>query len=201
MKGNPNMKRFSYVSAIFILGTAACGPKYYKVKADVQPLMNPRVQNILREEGGWAEIRVKYGKKTLNAPVMDVAPDSIKVFTGNKERNDSLWVYPKDVGEVTYVLPMNAREQSLNYAKNAFLIGTASTAAATGATWIFEKSFKNEEGESAEPKWYLYVAAGLGALTLIATITAYIVGFRIGSRKDKDLKNKLRVFLGLESWK
>jgi|GEM_PF-1978445 len=201
MKRILNMKRVSHISVLFLLGTVACGPKYYKVKTDVQPLMNPRVQNILREEGGWAEIRVKVGKKTKNAPVMDVTPDSIKVFTGTKERNDSLWVYPKDVSEVTYILPMNAREQSLNYAKNAFLIGAVSTAAATGATWIFEASFKNESGESAEPKWYLYVAGGLGALTLIATLTAYIVGFRMGSRKDRDLKHKLRVFLGLESWK
>ncbi|MGC8893520.1 MAG: hypothetical protein ACP5QG_01575 [candidate division WOR-3 bacterium] len=196
---NKNMRRDLLIAPL-LLGVA-CGPKYYKVKADVQPLMNPRVQNILREEGGWAEIRVKVGKKTIDAPVMDVTPDSIKVFTGNNKRNDSLWVYPKEVSDVTYVMPMNAREQSLNYAKNAFLIGVISTATATAATWIFEENFKDKEGESSEPKWYLYVAAGLGALTLVATLAAYIVGYRIGSRKDKDLKNKLRVFLGLESWK
>ncbi|MEO0191848.1 MAG: hypothetical protein ABIM46_03580 [candidate division WOR-3 bacterium] len=183
------------------LALISCGPKYYKVKTDVQPLMNPRVQNILREEGGWAEIRVKVGKKTMNAPVMDVTPDSIKVFTGNNKRNDSLWVYPNEVSEVTYVLPMNAREQSFNYARNAFLVGLTSTAAATATTWVFEENFKNKGGEISEPKYYMYVAGGFGALTVIGTLTAYIVGYKIGSRKDKDLKNKLRVFLGLESWK
>lgn len=201
MKRNPNMTRAPYIFLLLLLGTVACGPKYYKVKADVQPLMNPRVQNILREEGGWAEIKVKVGKKTMDASVMDVTPDSIKVFTGSQKRNDSLWVYPNEVSEVTYVMPMNAREQSLNYAKNAFLIGVVSTAAATGATWIFEESFKNKQGESSEPKWYIYVAGGFGALTLVATLMAYIVGYKIGSNKDRDLKNKLRVFLGLESWK
>ncbi len=201
MKKKANMTRHNLIALMLLLETVACGPKYYKVKADVEPLMNPRVQNILREEGGWAEIKVRVGKKTIDAPVMDVTPDSIKVFTGNNKRNDSLWVYPKEVGEVTYVMPMNAREQSFNYARNAFLIGVTSTALATAATWIFEENLKDEEGESSEPKWYLYVAGGLGALTLVATLVAYIVGYRVGSRKDRDLKNKLRVFLGLESWK
>ena len=177
--------------------SVGCGGKYYKVKTGVKPLMNPRVQNILREEGGWAEINVRVGKKNKNAPVMDVTPDSIKVFTGNNEKNDSLWIYPKEVSEVTYVMPMNAQHEANNYAKNAFLIGAVSTATATGATYLFESS-KNDE---SEPKMFMYVGAGLGGITVLATGIAYIVGFKVGARKDASLKKKMNVFLGLEDWK
>jgi len=186
---------------LILLLSAGCGGKYYKVKTEAGPLFNPRVQNILREEGGWAEIKVQVGKKTRMAPVMDVTPDSVKVFTGNKKENDSLWVYPKDMGEVTYVMPMNAQHEANSYARNAFLIGAVSTAVATGVTYLFEMSIKDEQGNTQDPEKYLYVAAGLGGLTVIATGVAYIVGFKVGGRKDASLKKKLNVYLGLEDWK
>ena len=189
-----------------LLLAAGCAAKYYKVQTKPKPLFKERVMRFLREEGGWAEVRVKVGKKTVNAPVLDVTPDSVKVFVGAPKKGEEVeeyqkvkWVKTKELGQVTFVMPMEAQSTALQYAKNALLVGLAFTGIATASTFLFEYTKYN--GDMSQASLYLYVGGSLAGLTALASGVAYFVGFRRGKARDEDVKKRLRIFLGLESWK
>ncbi len=189
-----------------LLLTAGCAAKYYKVQTKPAPLFKERVMKFLREEGGWAELKVKVGKRTVNAPVLDVTPDSVKVFVGAPKKGEEVeeyqktkWVKTKEINQVTFVMPMEAQSTALQYAKNALLVGLAFTGVATGATFLFEYTKYN--GDMSQASLYMYIGGALAGLTLLASAVAYFVGFKRGKARDEDVKKRLRIFLGLESWK
>ncbi len=189
-----------------ILLTVGCAAKYYKVKTKPGPLYNERVMKFLREEGGWVELPVKVGKKVKSAPVLDVTPDSVKVFVGAPKKGEEVeeyqktkWIKTKEITEATYIMPMEAQQTALQYAKNALLVGLAFTGIATGATFLFE--YTKYGGDMSQASLYMYIGGALAALTLLAAAVAYFVGFKRGKARDEDVKKRMRIFLGLESWK